>query len=73
MQVIKDDKSWIQLQQLSSSEAGDHTMTTYRVGASWENAGYLKIKIGKCYAQKLAHKVSPKCLKTFAPWWIISY
>lgn len=27
MQVINDDKSWIQLQRLSPSEVGDHTMT----------------------------------------------
>lgn len=27
MQAIKDDKSWIQQQRLSPSEAGDHTGT----------------------------------------------
>lgn len=31
MQVINDEKSWIQLQQLSPSEVGDRTMMPYRV------------------------------------------
>lgn len=68
MQVINDDKSWIQLQRLSPSEVGDHTMIVL-TGCFLGKCRVLKKNTnGKCCAQKLAHKVSPRCLKAFAPW-----
>lgn len=45
MQVLNDDKGWIQLQQLSPSQVGDHTAVFSLQKSPWESAGqYTQLK-----------------------------